>query len=277
MHLRFVRGGGRGSALGLTSFLLLAVVALGPGCARGGDPSEGFDVPGTGGGGTNQDASVGHDAATGAPLTGQPGSSGGDDGVGDDGSATVGDDGSVVVGSGDDGSIGTGGGTPEASTPPNPTYACVTTLASPAPVCDSKHDYCLCAADAQCNSHALTGGGCNSGKCSAGKCTGAQLVDSAGCSIVGNTCNLNKCPTGTTCEGGPTSGWNSNTNKDLCGTSLQCCWCTSDSACPVSGKCINDSTQNNCNGAGPCTGSGTSFDGMHCELASPGIPMCSTQ
>jgi hypothetical protein len=45
----------------------------------------------------------------------------------------------------------------------------------------------------------------------------------------------------------------------------------------VSGKCINDPTQNQCNGAGPCTGSGTSFDGMHCQLTSPGIPMCSMQ
>ena len=40
----------------------------------------------------------------------------------------------------------------------------------------------------------------------------------------------------------------------------------------MTGKCINDSTQKQCDGKGPCTGSGTSWDGMHCQLADPGIP-----
>ena len=43
----------------------------------------------------------------------------------------------------------------------------------------------------------------------------------------------------------------------------------------VSGKCINDATKKQCDGQGPCTGSGTDWDGMHCQLASPGIPKCS--
>ena len=191
-----------------------------------------------------------------------------DDASGDD---SAGDDGASSVGSGDDGAAGPPA--MEASAPPS--YACVTTLAS-APVCDSSHKYCLCTADTQCNSHGLNNGGCSSGKCSGGHCSGGNFADSAGCSVVDPVCNINQCPSGTKCEGGPTSGWNKSSNKSLCGTALQCCWCTSDSACPVSGKCINDATQNQCSGAGPCTGSGTDFDGMHCQLASPGIPMCST-
>ncbi|HTB73789.1 MAG TPA: hypothetical protein VK762_11125 [Polyangiaceae bacterium] len=191
-----------------------------------------------------------------------------DDVSGDD---STGDDGASSVSPGDDGAAGPP--PMEASTPPS--YACVTTLAS-APVCDSAHKYCLCTADTQCNSHGLNNGGCNSGKCSGGHCSGGNFADSAGCSVVDPVCNINHCPSGTACEGGPTSGWNKSSNKSLCGTALQCCWCTSDSACPVSGKCINDATQNQCSGAGPCTGSGTDFDGMHCQLASPGIPMCST-
>jgi hypothetical protein len=281
MNLRLARARGlRGArALGSASLLLLAAIAIGPACARAGDPADDFGASPGAGGGAGKDASISADAGGTSP-NGQPGAGGDDNGQGtgsDDGSTVVGDDDGSLPGTGDDGSTGTGSGAPEASTPPNPTYACVTTLASPAPVCDSKHDYCLCTADAQCNSHGATNGGCSSGKCAAGKCTGGQFVDSAGCSVVGPTCNQGVCPTGTKCEGGPASGWNTNANKALCGMSFQCCWCTSDSACPVSGKCINDATQNNCGGAGPCTGSGSDFDGMHCELASPGLPMCSMQ
>jgi hypothetical protein len=204
--------------------------------------------------------------------------------VGDD--ATVEGGGTNIItddASGDDAAVDSGTGavmeasSVEASSPPS--YACVTTLATPLPVCDSSHNYCLCTQDAQCNSNGQNNGGCNSGKCSGRNCTGGGFADSAGCSVVGSTCNINsrECPSGTKCEGGPTSGWNSRSNKSLCGTSFQCCWCTSDTACPVSGKCINDPTQKQCAGAGPCTGSGTDFDGMHCQLTSPGIPMCSMQ
>jgi hypothetical protein len=151
------------------------------------------------------------------------------------------------------------------------TYACVTPL-TPAPVCDTAHDYCLCTKDAQCNSGGTNvgnKGGCNSGQCaSAASCTGGPFKDNAGCSVLGALCNLggaNACPTNTTCE----------VNHGQCGGSIQCCWCTSDTGCPVSGKCINDATETQCNGKGPCTGTGTNWDGMHCQLASPGVPMCS--
>jgi hypothetical protein len=261
-------------------------------CATGDSSATDVDLGTTPAGktGTTNDASV----PTGTSSSGSGGSSGGSSGAGlnsDDGDAggtTAGDDVEVESGgeniitddaSGDDGAGGGAGDDGSSGPPPMeasvpPTYACVTTLAS-APVCDSSHTYCLCTADTQCNSHGLNNGGCNSGKCSGGHCSGGNFADSAGCSVVNPTCNIGQCPSGTKCEGGPTSGWNKTSDKNLCGTSLQCCWCTSDSACPVSGKCINDATQNQCNGAGPCTGSGTNFDGMHCELASPGIPMCS--
>jgi hypothetical protein len=153
-------------------------------------------------------------------------------------------------------------------------YACATP--SPAPVCDSSHNYCLCTTDSQCNSHGLNNGGCNTTRCDGGSgtCTGAGAVDNAGCSAVFPTCNLNPagCPANTLCVGGLTSGWYGVPGP--CSSSYQCCWCTSDSACSVSGKCINDATQKNCMGKGPCTGTGTNFDAMHCQLTSPGIPMC---
>ncbi len=270
---------------------LLAVVAvLGPACATG-DSSAGDGLVPKGNGSTVRDASLsaGDASSSGGSGSGGSGGSGLNSGSDDaSGTTTGGDDATlqsdvdnVINGddaSGDDASGDDGGSVvvpDEAAAPP--TYACVTTLAMPLPVCDSSHDYCLCTKDAQCNSNGLSNGGCKSGKCASGQCSGGQYVDSAGCSVVGPTCNIGQCPSGTKCEGGPSSGWNSNSKKSLCGTSFQCCWCTSDSACPVSGKCINDSTQNNCGGAGPCTGSGTNFDGMHCELASPGIPMCSMQ
>jgi hypothetical protein len=265
------------------SLLALAVV-LGPACAKGSDAitnGENFTPVGSGGSGHDASASA-DDASSSGSGSGSSSGSGlnSDDGSGttttpsgDDATVTQSDADNIITddaSSGDDsGSVTTPG---EASAPPG--YACVTTL-SPAPVCDSSHNYCLCTADAQCNSHGLNNGGCHSGKCPSGQqCRGGGFSDSAGCSVVNPTCNIGMCPSGTKCEGGPSSGWASNSKKSLCGTALQCCWCTSDSACPVSGKCINDSTQNNCMGAGPCTGSGTNFDGMHCELASPGIPMC---
>ncbi len=178
--------------------------------------------------------------------------------------------------SGSDGSSATSG--PDGGTT---TYACVTQL-TPAPVCDSKHDYCVCTRDAECNSGGTNvgnKGGCQSSDCSGGACTGGPFTDKTGCSVVGCFCNLggnNACPANTVCEGGPSSGWAAG-HEDLCGNSLQCCWCTSDSGCPVSGKCINDATQNQCKGKGPCTGAGTDWDGMHCQLTSPGIPMCTAQ
>jgi hypothetical protein len=149
-------------------------------------------------------------------------------------------------------------------------FGCVTTLTD-APVCDSNHAYCLCTDDSECNSNGLdvvNNGGCSSSQCT-GSCKGGQVIDPAGCSIVAPTCNVGgtQCPAKTVCE----------INHGGCGGSAQCCWCTSDSACPVSGKCVNDATQNQCSGKGPCTGSGTSYDGMHCQLASPGIPLCTAQ
>jgi hypothetical protein len=252
---------------GSTGAALFAVHVLlvGAACAGGGSGADDFATP-VGGGGT------GHDAATTGPA--------GDDvdsaspGTGDDGSAANGTD-----GSGDDageaGASGDDDGSMADSAPPeaaaSPTYACVTGL-SPAPVCDAKHANCLCTADAECNSRGTNignKGGCNSGHCAGGACTGGQFTDSAGCSIVSPFCNAgnaNACPTGTTCE----------INHGQCGGSVQCCWCTSDTACPVSGKCIDDATQHQCTG-GACTGTGTNWDGMHCQLASPGIPMCSMQ
>ncbi len=150
-------------------------------------------------------------------------------------------------------------------------FVCPTSLTD-APVCDSNHHYCLCTDDSECNSNGLNvvnNGGCNSGHCS-GSCKGGQFTDSAGCSIVAPTCNVGGtqgCPAKTVCE----------INHGGCGAAVQCCWCTSDSACPTSGKCVDDPTQNQCNGQGPCTGSGSNYDGMHCQLASPGIPLCMAQ
>ncbi len=288
-----VSGMGRAKSY-LGPFAVLAILVASA-CATGDssatDLGSGTTPAPGGGSGTRSDASV---------STGGTGSSsGGGSGlntVDEAGAVAAGDDATLESGgeniitddvsgddsAGDDGGSGAGlGGDDGAAGPPPmeasapPSYACVTTLAS-APVCDSSHKYCLCTADTQCNSHGLNNGGCNSGKCAGGHCSGGNFADSAGCSVVDPVCNINKCPSGTACEGGPTSGWNKSSNKSLCGTALQCCWCTSDSACPVSGKCINDATQNQCSGAGPCTGSGTDFDGMHCQLASPGIPMCST-
>jgi hypothetical protein len=273
---------------------LLAVLAvLGPACATG-DSSANDGLLPKGNGSPTRDASISaDDAASSGSSSGSGLNGGSDDASGTTTTTTGGDDATLQSdvdniipddatggddGSGDDASGGDGGSVVvpnEAAAPP--TYACVTTLAAPLPVCDSSHKYCLCTQDAQCNSNGMSNGGCKSGKCSNSQCSGGQFTDSAGCSVVGPTCNIGQCPSGTKCEGGPSSGWNSSSKKSLCGTSFQCCWCTSDSACPASGKCINDSTQNNCNGAGPCTGSGANFDGMHCELASPGIPMCSMQ
>jgi len=87
------------------------------------------------------------------------------------------------------------------------TYVCVIGL-DPTPVCDSSHEYCLCTADAQCNSrgmHIGGAGGCGAPvtddggtpRCSRGACTGGSFQDSAGCSVVDPMCNLggsNACP-----------------------------------------------------------------------------------
>jgi hypothetical protein len=88
--------------------------------------------------------------------------------------------------------------------------------------------------------------------------------------VVAPTCNVGgnqACPAKMTCE----------VNHGGCGAAVQCCWCTSDAACAVGGKCVDDPTQKQCTGQGPCTGTGSSYDGMHCQLASPGIPLCTTQ
>jgi hypothetical protein len=152
---------------------------------------------------------------------------------------------------------------------------------APLPLCDPNHKYCLCIKDTECNSSGLSNGGCYAGDCDAG-CTSLLNIDSTGCGAVLPTCNLNPslCPANTVCE----FGGNWNTRMDLCGNSYQCCWCTSDNGCPVSHKCINDLNDagvgaNNCagTGKGPCTGKGTNWDGMHCQLTDPGgsgIPMC---
>jgi hypothetical protein len=141
-------------------------------------------------------------------------------------------------------------------------------------VCNQAHDFCLCTSDAQCNSAGLDiasiKGGCNSGHCNPqSDCTGAQAVDSAGCSIVGPFCNSNianqACPANTTCE----------MDQAECGGQNQCCWCTSDTGCPVSHACVNDTSKKQCTGT--CSGTGTSYDGMHCQLVSPGIPLCTAQ
>jgi hypothetical protein len=101
-------------------------------------------------------------------------------------------------------------------------------------------------------------------------------MDNTGCEAVYAYCNLNPsmCPPNTVCEG-TTPAWSGDPSP--CGGSTQCCWCTSDGACPVTRKCINDSSLHNCNGHGPCTGvdnGNKNFDAMHCQLTSPGIPMC---
>jgi|HubBroStandDraft_6_1064221.scaffolds.fasta_scaffold31568_4 hypothetical protein len=216
------------------------------GCSGGGS--------GSSGGGSGSGSSSGSNCLLGI-LCRPGGSSGGSSGTGSSSSSGS--------SSGSSSSSSSSGG--------STTYACVTSL-SPAPVCASNHDYCLCTENSQCNSNGMNvvnNGGCNSGHCT-GTCTGGQFTDSAGCSVVAPTCNLGGnqgCPADTTCE----------VNHGQCGGAVQCCWCTKDSACAVSGKCINDSAQNQCNGSGPCTGTGTDWDGMHCQLASPGIPMCSAQ
>jgi hypothetical protein len=249
-------GGGSGGGGGGTE----DGAALDGSNASSGSSSGATGDDGGGSSGTSSSGASGDDASDGsatddAASSGSSGASGGSSGPSSSGGS----------GSSSSGSGGSSGGT---------TYACVTTL-SPAPVCDSKHQYCLCTKDSQCNSGGTNignPGGCNqSNRCSPqSNCTGGQFKDSAGCSVVAPFCNLggnNACPTNTACE----------VNHGDCGGSIQCCWCTSDTGCPVSGKCVNDPTQNQCSGKGPCTGTGTNFDGMHCELASPGIPMCTSQ
>jgi hypothetical protein len=260
-------------ALGSAGTAALGLAMLVGACATAG--SGDIDLAAGAGGNTSH----GSDASAGAPApsTGDDGNtSTGDSGAaGDD--ASAGDD--VAAGddaAGDDSAAGDDApaGEDSAAPPAPPTYVCTTTLPAPSPVCDSKHQYCLCTDDSQCNSSGLdvvNNGGCNSRHCAgSGKCTGGQFTDSAGCSVVAPTCNLGGnqgCPAQTACE----------VNHGGCGGSAQCCWCTSDAACPVGGKCVDDPTQKQCMGMGPCTGSGSDYDGMHCQLASPGIPMCTTQ
>jgi hypothetical protein len=227
---------------------------------------------GGGSGGASGGASGG--VSNGASSGGSSGTSG-DDAGGDapaqDDATSSGSSGTSSGSSSSASSSGTGG---SSSSSGGTTPTCVTTL-SPAPVCDSRHQYCLCNKDSQCNSGGTNignPGGCHqSSRCSPqSNCTGGQFADSVGCSIVSPFCNLggqDACPANTVCE----------VNHGNCGGSIQCCWCTSDSGCPVSGKCINDATQNQCSGKGPCSGTGTNWDGMHCELTSPGIPMCTLQ
>lgn len=275
--------------------------ALAAACANGGATNDFGSPSGSQPTGSQSDASVtANNGSSGGGSSSSGSSSGGssveagDDGAaggatdsGDDSnsSADSADDGGQGDDGGDDGggSSGSSGGSSSSSSGSGsssgaPTYACVTSL-SPAPVCDSAHDYCLCTENTQCNSNGLNvvnNGGCKSGHCGSGTCTGGQVVDKAGCSVVGPTCNVGgnqACPAKTVCAGGPASGYN--THADLCGGQLQCCWCTSDSACSVSGKCIDDSTAHQCTGT--CTGSGTDWDGMHCQLTKPGIPMCETE
>jgi hypothetical protein len=306
-----LRGWGSRATFGLTlGFFVAACATSGagndaiPGSGATGKTPGGSTTDGSSGGqpGSQTDDS-GSSSSDDGSAAGDDGSVPGDDGTsGDDGSAgDDGDDQDAAAGScaatctsgccdssgncqagTDDGMCGAGGATCSDCTTSGgkcqsgscaSTFTCTTTLPSPAPVCDSKHQYCLCTSNAQCNSNGLNvvnKGGCHSGKCSGTACTGGQNTDSAGCSIVGPTCNLGGnqgCPAKTTCE----------MNHGGCGGQVQCCWCTSDAACPVSGKCVDDATQKQCDGLGPCTGSGTDVDGMHCQLASPGIPMCTAQ
>jgi hypothetical protein len=272
-----------------TTIFAIHVLVVGAACARAGSTTDGDTGSGgtssSGGGSGASGGDAGHPASSGAGSSSGSAAGSSSGAASDDGSVGTGtDDASDDSGdgasddSGEDGaasdasssgSSGASGSSGSSGAPP--TYTCVTGL-SPAPVCDSKHTNCLCTADADCNSGGTNignKGGCHSGHCAGGACTGGQFTDSAGCSIVGAFCNLgnaNACPTGTTCE----------ENHGQCGGSVQCCWCTSDSACPVSCKCINDGAQKQC-GSGTCTGTGTSWDGMHCQLTSPGIPMCSMQ
>ncbi|HTB74720.1 MAG TPA: hypothetical protein VK762_15830 [Polyangiaceae bacterium] len=262
--------------LWLAAALGLPLVFAVSGCATSGDGNA-FDTSG-GSGASNRgnDASASGPAASsgddqGAGSSGDVAASGDDVTVAGDDATVVADDAAGDDSSGDDGAVSACATNCAA---PTPTYVCTTTLPAPSPVCDSKHKYCLCTSNAECNSNGLNvvnNGGCNSKHCSgSGTCTGGQFVDSAGCSVVAPTCNLGGnqgCPAKTTCE----------VNHGDCGGSAQCCWCTSDSACPVGGKCVNDATQKQCDGQGPCSGSGTDYDGMHCQLASPGIPLCAAQ
>jgi hypothetical protein len=260
----------------LAAALGLPLVFAASGCATSGDGNAFNTSGGSGASSRGNDASASGPAASsgddqGAGSGGDGAASGDDVTVAADDATVAGDDATGDDSSGDDGAA-----TACATncTAPTPTYVCTTTLPAPSPVCDSKHKYCLCTSNAQCNSNGLNvvnNGGCNSKHCSgSGTCTGGQFVDSAGCSVVAPTCNLGGnqgCPAKTTCE----------VNHGGCGGSAQCCWCTSDSACPVGGKCVNDATQKQCDGQGPCSGSGTDYDGMHCQLASPGIPLCAAQ
>lgn len=263
----------RGAAARGALLPLLLLVLGGSGCAQG-TVDDSLASSGTSGGsgaganGVDAASSTGSSGASGS--SGEPGSTGssgqGGAGAGDD--ATTGDD-SAASDAGDDANDLSDAAATGA-------YVCQTAL-TPAPVCDQKHAYCLCTKDDECNSKGTNlgnPGGCHGQQCTGfGNCTGGQVADSAGCGIVGTLCNLpgalNACPTGTACE------TNQQAQRANCGGANQCCWCTSDSACPVSGKCVDDPAVKQCGDAGSgCTGTGTNWDGMHCELASPGIPMC---
>jgi hypothetical protein len=312
MHLGARSGGVRGAWAGG----VVVALVLGAACGNSGSSNGDFSPVGSSSGNsTSSGSSSGSSSSGGSSAASSSGSqasgssssssssstqTGDDGGAGDDGGVVLesgaGDDatddaesddagsssgGSSSGGSGSSASSSGGGsssssssgGGSSSSSGGATTYACVTTL-SPAPVCNQAHDLCLCTRDAQCNSAGLdiagVKGGCNSGHCNPqSDCTGAQAVDSAGCSIVGPFCNSNianqACPANTTCE----------MDQAECGGQNQCCWCTSDTGCPVSHACVNDSSKHQCTGT--CSGTGTSYDGMHCQLVSPGIPLCTAQ
>ena len=180
--------------------LVLALGFFVAACATSGAGNDAFPTSGATGktpGGSKTDGSSGGQPGS---QTDDSGSSSSDDGsvTGDDGTigddASAGDDGddrdaaagcAATCASGccdsngncqagtDDGMCGAGGATCSDCTTGGgkcqsgscaSTYACTTTLPSPAPVCDSKHQYCLCTSNTQCNSNGLNvvnNGGCH--------------------------------------------------------------------------------------------------------------------
>ena len=126
-------------------------------------------------------------------------------------------------------------------------------------LCAATGQSCVCAKDSDCSAGA---GKCvSSGACTTGPCTGSGAADGFNCQL-GNP-GIPSSPT-------VAAGYTFAPGEGVPNTGYTKCLCTSDAECGESGsgKCINDATQNQCTGLGPCTGSGTADPATNCQEVS---------